>query len=169
MADPPSDQEARDQIVNECWKHFKATFPDGDEVVVETSAGEFHYGKLVSKEHTLLLVRPEGRWIELQWDNIELVAHDGFPVRSILKMTVEEAVERAMDSPDKIIAEALGNMKKSATFGGGCPFEAGPCELIGVHNRGSRELWGSGAEVMTFKAKDGAMMLNYCTSHLFLF
>lgn len=162
------DADIHEDVLKHCWEHFRLIFPDGSEVCIEDSNGKFYWGRLVAKEEELVLVRPEGKWHTIHWDQVELVSHDGFPVRKLRKMTIEEAQARASHTAEELVREALEHMGEEATFGGGCPFIAGPCELIGVRNLGSRELWGSGVETLTLRAKDGALMISYCTSHLFL-
>jgi len=160
--------DALKEVTDSCWNHFRSAFQDGDDVVVEDENGDFYQGRLVAKEHELVLVRHDRPWSAIPWDKVEFVAHDGFPVRKIRKMTAEEATARALRTPTEIVAEALMHMRHSATFGAACPFVVGPCELIAVRNRGSLLLWGDEVETLVFRAKDGALMHNYCTDHLFL-
>jgi hypothetical protein len=62
-------------------------------------------------------------------------------------------------------------VKKKTCFYGGCPFYAGPCEIVAVHNRGhiGPDYWHEDdCEVLVARADDGAMLHSYDSAHLFL-
>lgn len=164
------------EITKLAWRVFRSAFKDGDAVVVENSWGEFLYGKLKATEDGCEISRG-GITQELNWDVIELIAHDGFPVKRLMGMTQGEADHRGMATDSEMIIEALENKipenyrATGMTFGGGCPFVVEGARLTGIHNRGNRGeiFYGSDLEeVLVFEAKDGATMHSYDTDHLFL-
>jgi hypothetical protein len=98
------------------------------------------------------------------------MAHDGFPVKDLMKMTPEEATDRATQSNEGVL-ESIFQRRTRVSFCGGCPFIVEPVRLIEVHNRGNvgRRFWYSDAvEVLTFQSADGAWMHNYDSDHLFV-
>lgn len=156
-------------VTENAWAIFRSAFKDGDEVVIETSSGDFFWGRLTVMEEQLLLTRPDGRSRQWDWDLVELICHDGFPVRKLFRMTPEEAAKRANATSNELIHAAFDGEfdPPRAYYGGGCPWVAGPMRLVNIHNRGSRRQ-DDGAEVMVFQADDGAVMHSYDTDHLFL-
>lgn len=185
-----------DEITKLAWAIFRSAFKDGDDVVVETSNGKFHWGTLTAENARVVLVRPSGLRHVLRWEDVEFMAHDGFPVSKIMGMSPEEAERRATQTSREVIEDALLNrgMKAHTEFdgyceegyvwdeekdrparvryiGGGCPFVAGPCELIEVHFRGNvgPDFWEEdNPETLVFRAGDGAKMMSFDTDHLFL-
>lgn len=157
------------EITKKAWQVFRSAFKDGEQVVVEDCHGNFEWGKMVATKDSIILTRPGGRSRTLDWKDIEFICHDGFPVQDIMDMTPEEAGRRAKETPTKMIRRLLS--VGSAWFGGGCPFVAGPCKLITIHNCGNcgpAFYERDDAEVLVFQAKDGAIMHSYDTEHLFL-
>ncbi len=157
------------------WEVFRSVFTDGENVVLETSSGRFHYGKLRAELDRVVLTRLSGVRRVVDWDDIEFMAHDGFPVGKLMGMTPEEAEERASVSADDIVRELMhadpGSIDEPERVGGGCPFVAGPMELRQVFNRGNNGpgFWyRDDCEVLEFVAADGAVMHSYDTDHLFL-
>jgi hypothetical protein len=146
------------------WRVFRSAFRDGEHVVVETDDGKFHWGRLRAENDVLVLTRPNGESEEVDWDEVEFVSHDGFPVSAIAGLSVLQAENAAqLTNRDLIVAALEGRTH----FGGGCPWWAGPAELVAVHNRGSRSLK-EDCETLVFRAADGALMHSYDTGHLFL-
>lgn len=77
------------------WEVFRSVFTDGDTVVVEDSEGRFFKGKLKAHDLYVRLTRSGGNSVDLDWDDIEFMAHDGFPVRKLMGMNRHEAELRA--------------------------------------------------------------------------
>jgi len=183
-----------DEVTAKAWEVFRSAFRDGDDVVVERSDGKFFWGKLTAEATRVVVVQPSGLRRIVRWDEVEFIAHDGFPVGRLMRMTPEEAARRAEQTPREIIEDALLNRGMVAhtefdgspeygyildehgkalpvSFGGGCPFVAGPCEIVAVHNRGNigPAFWREDdGEVVVAEAADGALMHSYDTDHLFL-
>lgn len=169
------------------WHVFRSEFKDGEHVVLEDYDGNFQYGKLAhATDDGILLVRPNGRSLFVHWEDIVFMAHDGFPVAEIMGMSYHEAVERAGQTPTKVIREKLKSLVSPRkppppkeprhpyplSFGGGCPFVFGPCyveDLLHPGNNGPR-FWGEDTEeTLVLRAVDGAVCHSYDMSHLFLF
>lgn len=157
------------------WEVLRSVFKDGEDVVVEASWGKFFYGKLTAEQDRVVLVRPDGLRRVIDWDDVELMAHDGFPVSRLMRMTPEEAEVRATMPADEIVRELLdgepGSIGRPEYVGGGCPFVAGPMRLARVFNQGNngpRYWYRDDCEVLEFVAADGAVMHSYDTDHLFL-
>lgn len=164
-------------IIQKAWEIFRSVFKDGDEVVAEDSCGKFHWGKLKCHNEYCTLTRMDGYSIDLEWNILEFMSHDGFPVGRLFKMSPEEAAKRADQTPDEVIRAAFegdlreGTSSSSSYVGLGCPYLAGPCVLTKIYNRGNsgRRFWYSELEeVLEFRSADGAILLNWDTSHLFL-
>ncbi len=159
------------EITRKAWEVYRSVFVDGKQVVLETTDGEFHWGVLTTKDNSILLTRDNGYSKEFHIDTIELLCHDGFPVRSIMKMSREEADQRADQTPVHTIREHLEQGKPSRYIGGGCPFVAGPFTLTNIFNEGNigaAHWFDDSGEVLEFTAADGAVMHSYDTGHLFL-
>jgi hypothetical protein len=170
-------------ITQKAWDVFRASFQDGESVVAEDDVGRFFYGKLQAEEEGITLVRPSKSTF-LEWDEIEFIAHDGFPVQPIMGMSAEEAELRASMEPTDIVRAMLEQSidrprerkvkTKAVHFGGGCPWFAGPVRLLAIHNRRNSgpKFWcwpyDSLGEVMVFGSGDGAVMHSYDSEHLFL-
>jgi hypothetical protein len=140
-------------------------------VIVEDSYGRFHWGTLATSDECLRLTRPGGYSAEIPWRRVELVAHDGFPVRRLMGMTPAEATKRASETPETIIEELRNGTFRGGYLCGGCPFVAGPLNPIAVYNRGNAapQFWDSEfCETFVFQAADGAVMHSYDTGHLFV-
>lgn len=151
-----------------CWEIFRSTFQNGDEVVVEVESGEFYCGKLVASNEHITLTRPGGWSKQIAWQDIELVAHDGFPVRGLRGMTPEEAALRAQQTDSTVIRAAFDKVRTPVIRGGGCPFVAGPMFHGRIFNINSPHQYGNRVETMEFVAPDGAVMHSYDTEHMFL-
>lgn len=176
------------EITRKAWTVFRSAFKDGDDVIVEDEKGNFFRGKLTAHNECVVLTRAHGNSIFIDWDQIEFMAHDGFPVKELMKMTPEEAEKRARQSNKKIIRDILDRQKlgsivrtvettkpnvhrSRSSFGGGCPFIVESVRCVAVYNRGNtgRRFWYSNAaEVLTFQSDDGAWMHNYDSDHLFM-
>jgi hypothetical protein len=156
------------------WRVFRSAFQDGEDVIVEDSTGNFHYGKMRATHDGIYLERADTCHSSFtDWDDVEFVAHDGFPVSRLRRMTVAEAEDRAEQSDREIIIAALEQAipRRPAWVGGGCPFVAGPFTLKQIHNRGNigpEYEYQDSEEYFDFVAKDGARMFSYDTEHLFL-
>jgi len=164
-----------DNITEKAWEVFRSVFKDGEDVVVEDSDGKFYWGKLFCNNDGIILTRPRGKSVELFWEDIEFMSHDGFPVSRIMKMSKVEAYLRAKQTPNKIIRSAFDKkikvVKKSVYYGGCCPFMMGPIFPSRIFNHGNsgRRFWHSDAnEVLEFKSQDGAILHSYDTDHLFV-
>jgi hypothetical protein len=160
------------KITNKAWNVFRSAFKNGDDVIVEDERGNFFYGKLAAYDDFVIITRPHGKSVTIKWDQIEFMAHDGFPVNRLMGMTPQEAATRAEQSNTKIITDLLDGQLKhhKVNFGGGCPFIVESVYLINVYNRGNtgpKFCYSDAGEVMTFQAKDGARMHNYDSDHLF--
>lgn len=176
-------------ITRRAWAVLRAAFPDGEFVIVEDCDGIFYRGKLTARNTGILLVRPHGVSHEIDWDDVELIAHDGFPVQPLLGMTRQEAdirakrtdpskVRQLLDDKHKLEIDAAykrgyetGKHIATPRIGGGCPFIAGPLRLTTIHNKGNtgpRFQYSDAGEVLVFQAADGALMHSYDTDHLFL-
>lgn len=177
-----------DKITEKAWEVFRSAFKDGEDVVVECHSGRFHYGSLKIDFDRIVLTTPRGLKRVIPWDDIEFMAHDGFPVSKLMGMTVREAEERAKQSTDEIIHSMLDTKRRAADqqvsdvepstpvwrrryVGGGCPFIAGPFQLTKVWNKrntGPSFYYRDDCEVLEFQAADGALMHSYDTEHLFI-
>lgn len=157
-----------DSVTEKAWEVYRSVFTDGEDVVVEDSEGKFYYGILRSFNEYITVTRSSGCWT-IHWDDIEFMAHDGFPVNRLMKMSQGEAHRRAEQDSQQIIRAAFEDgLKPTYSFcGGGCPFVAGPMMPGRIFNVGSLDLY-DGCEVLEFVAADGAVMHSYDTSHLFL-
>lgn len=160
-------------FTEQAWRVFRGAFRDGEQVIVEDDTGDFWWGTLLAKEEALVLTRPNGKSVEIEWDDVVLIAHDGFPIKELRGMSAQAAAVLAEKTNAEII-ERLCNpppKRRGMWLGGGCPFVAGPMVLSAIHNqgnRGSRYWYSDAAEVLEFVSKEGAILHNYDTDHLFI-
>ncbi len=189
--------KTKDPLIDLAWNTFRYHFKDGERVIVEDSDGVFYYGKLKASNAYCHIIRSEQKNVSLWWEDIEFIAHDGFPVRRLARMTAAEAERRAEQEPTEVVVAALnGELKQKpprepkpgvlkrvgdyidslpepagGLWCGGCPFIAGPAELIEILNRGNRGPRWHGSdlcETLIFRSDDGAILHNYDSDHLFL-
>jgi hypothetical protein len=91
----------------DAWKLFWSMFSEGDNVVVITEDDEFYWGKM-STTDTCCCLTGHGGMTEIDWDDVVLIAHDGFPVRKVFgegsvveqldTSNVEDAIRCALSS-----------------------------------------------------------------------
>jgi len=177
------------EITRKAWEVFRSAFKDGEDVIVERDDGKFFWGKLTARDDDLMLTRPGGRDEFFDWDEIEFMAHDGFPVKHLMGMSIEEAESRAEQTNADVIRALLDRTLKRQRrlkpvptpsppprrYGGGCPWiiDDDAVEVIAVHNPGNRgpkfAYWdmSDAGETFVFRAADGALMHNYDSDHLF--
>ncbi len=153
------------------WHLYRASFKDGDLVVAEDESGNFYWGRLKTAENGISLIRVWGGTINLAWENILFMAHDGFPVKKIRGMSESRAEWLARQTPTDAIRQLLevdetpGGHGGSSGFpagyflGGGCPFLFGPFAVESFVNRGNvgPEHWGEDSEeLVVLRSADGA-------------
>lgn len=151
------------EVTKLAWRVFRDTFKEGEEVVVEDSMGNFYWGKMYAQEDYLRLTRPGGWSKDIDWEEVEFICHDGFPVDHIFGMTQEEAAERARRTTRSIIHEYLDHTVKPIY--GGCPWVA-QGSLVEILNPGSMS-YGDDCEIIVL-ANGDARFHSYWTDHLFL-
>ncbi len=87
---------------------WRATFSDGQEVVMEDDQGDFHFGRLKNFDWGIQLFRIGGKkMVEFKWKEIVFIAQSGFPVQGIMGMSYDEAVFLCDSTPTEIIREKL--------------------------------------------------------------
>lgn len=66
------------------WELYRAAFKEGDEVVIISSFDEYYWGKLETRgDAGCTLHRPGRKSLDLPWDEIAFMSHDGFPIRKL--------------------------------------------------------------------------------------
>jgi len=96
------------KITGKAWQLWHSMFKDGDEVVLEDDNGEFHFGRIFTKEDGIELARPEGTpLVNFKWCQIVFIAQDGFPVKEIMGMSYEDAVNLCDSLPTELIRKKL--------------------------------------------------------------
>ena len=96
----------QEKIQSQIDRLYRSQFKDGELVVVEDDNGDFHWGKLETGDESIKLKRP-GRAVELFWDEILFIAHDGFPVKRIRGMSEETATILAEQTDTDAIRAVL--------------------------------------------------------------
>lgn len=155
------------------WQQFRV----GEDVVLEDTCGGLHVGRLERPRDDAGVRIRVGRDAEtFDWAEIVFVAHAGFPVQAIRRMTPDQAdrlaqrfdTARARNEILRLLREEPD--EPTVTFGGGCPFVFEGVTVLALHNPGQNgpRWWGSGAEEeLVLAAPDGARCLSYDLSHLF--
>ena len=92
----------------DAWDLFHSMFEDGEEVVIITDEEEFFYGFLKTTDIHCVLEKSNKNPIEIEWDEVRFISHDGFPVKK-LRGADGSALITYLDTTDtqKAIREAL--------------------------------------------------------------
>ena len=171
----------RDHISERAWQLYRNYFVDGEKITVEGAHGVRQWGTLKTTNDGITLTRNGGVSVDIAWDSIVFMCHDGFPFKEIIGMTVEEADLRAEQTSTEIIRDKLQGLiadskvrktPQRRIIGGGCPFVYGPFEVINLVNPGNngKQFWGEdNEETLILRSNDGAVAHSFDMSHLFLF
>lgn len=84
----------------DAWKLWRSMFKDGDEVVAITDDDRVVAGKIKAKPMTCTIKRIGFKAVEIDWDDIRFIAHDGFPVKKLLGADGSATIE-ALNTRDK--------------------------------------------------------------------
>ena len=82
------------------WEMYRAAFKEGDEVVIIDVSDNFFWGKLETHEDHCILHRLLDRPQKVLWDDVMVIAHDGFPVRRVRENSRAAAALEQMDIDD---------------------------------------------------------------------
>lgn len=148
------------------WDLFHSQFKDGEDVVIILDDDTARQGKLTAIEQGALIQPPGAKVSTLyDWNHIQFISHDGFPVRKLLGADGSEAIAKLDTTNTELaIREALldGPLKKvQAVIHDPWFFEDCSFQLV---NAGRRE-WihtqrGIG-ETLLLQSKDGAQAQLY--------
>ena len=69
--------------IKTAWDIWKENFADGDECFVLDEDENPYHGKVMALDEMLLIKPTNKDAIELDWDEIQLVTHAGFPIRKL--------------------------------------------------------------------------------------
>lgn len=157
------------------WDLFHSQFKDGEDVVIILDDDTARQGKLTAIEQGALIQPSSAKVPTLyNWDRIQFISHDGFPVRKLMGADGSEAIAKLdTTNTETAIREALldGPLKKKvrAVFRDPWFFEDCFCHLA---NAGRRE-WihtrqGTG-ETLLLQSRDGAQAQLYDLASIYWF
>lgn len=178
--------------MNKGWELFDSCFSEKDEVIVIDTDDRFFWGRLRNVTDHGCELHKRGRTVELKWDDVRFMAHDGFPVRKLLGASGSSTIEK-LDTKDTqtAIHKALEfefPQERTRKFRVGDPFdiECSSARLFHPGNSGfgywgqfcnesryfskdHREEGYAREEVLVLSSKDGAMAELWDPTTIYMF